>query len=109
MVAHPHLDLLRSRYRVRSKGDKEALKGIIADNVVWHVTGKSQVSGDYRGPEAVFGLFARMEVLVDGTLTVEEQDFLTSDERTVVLFKMTATRGNKTLTANCCELSLIHI
>ena len=97
MVAHPHLDLLHSRYRVRSKGDKEALKGIVAGNVVWHVAGKSQVSGDYRGPEAVFGLFARMEVLVGGTLSVEEQDFLTSDERTVVLFRMTATRGSKTL------------
>ena len=92
MVAHPHLDLLHSRYRVRSKGDKEALKSIVAGNVVWHV----------------FGRFARMEVLVGGTLSVEEQDFLTSDDRTVVLFRMTATRGNKTLTANCCEVARWH-
>ena len=108
MVAHPHLDLLHSRYRARSKGGQEALNGIIADNVVWHVAGKSQVSGDYRGPEAVFGLFARMEVLVGGTLSVEDQDFFTSDERTVVLFKMTSTRGNKTLTANRCEVARWH-
>ncbi|HIA49398.1 MAG TPA: nuclear transport factor 2 family protein [Acidobacteria bacterium] len=108
MVAHPHLELLHSRYRARSKGDEEALQGIIADNVVWHVAGKSQLSGDYRGPEAVLGLFAKMEVLVGDTLSVEEQDFLTSDERTAVLFRMTATRGNKTLAAVCCEVACWH-
>ena len=72
---------------------------------MWHWPGRNQVSGVYRGREAVFGAFAKLAELTAGTLRIDEDhDFLGTDEHGVALFRITGTRGGKTLHANVCEV-----
>ncbi len=104
MAEHPNAVLLRRGHQAFSKGDQATLAEVIAEDVLWHTGGKGPVSGDYHGRDAVFGFFAKLADLTDGTLTIEDQDFLASDERAVALYRIKATRGSKTLDADYCEV-----
>ena len=104
MAEHPNAALLRRGHQAFSKGDQATLAEVIAKDVLWHTAGKGTVSGDYHGRDAVFGFFAKLAELSDGTMTIEDQDFLASDERGVALFKIKATRGSKKLDADYCEI-----
>ena len=104
MAEHPNAALLRKGHEAFSRGDRETLTEIIAEDTLWHIAGNSPVSGDYRGQEAVFGFFDKLAELSGGTLKIENLDFLGNDEHVVALFKMTATREGKTLDANLCEV-----
>ena len=104
MAEHPNAALLRRGHQAFSKGDQATLAEVIAKDVLWHTAGKGAVAGDYHGRDAVFGFFAKLAELSDGTMTIEDQDFLASDERAVALFKIKATRGSKKLDADYCEI-----
>ncbi len=108
MAEHPNAELLRRGHEAFASGDMAALAEIIAEDTVWTWAGKSQISGVFRGREAVFAAFAKLPELTEGTFRIEENhDFLGTDEHAVALFRVTGTRGDKTLHANVCEV--VHI
>ena len=104
MTEHPNAALLRKGHEAFSTGDRKTLSEIIAEDALWHVAGKSPISGDYRGREAVFGMFDKLAELSGGTIKIEDHDFLGTDQHAVALCKIIATRGGKTLDANYCEV-----
>ncbi|MFQ5873715.1 MAG: nuclear transport factor 2 family protein [Dehalococcoidia bacterium] len=105
MTEHPNATLHRRGHEAFSKGDMATLTELIAEDTVWHVAGKSQLSGDYQGREAVFGFFAKMNELTGGAVKiVEDHDFLGTDEHSVALFRVEATRGGRTLGARFIEV-----
>ncbi len=99
-MAHPNEDLLRRGYEAFSKGDMQTLDGLFADDIVWHVGGRNQLSGDYRGKEEVFTLFGRWAELSGGTLTIELHDVLANEEHGVALQRATGTREGGTVDDN---------
>ena len=108
MAEHPNVEVLRRGHEAFAKGDMNALAEIIAEDTVWHWSGRSQISGTYRGREAVFGAFAKIAELSEGTFRIQEDhDFLGTDGHGVALFRITATRGGKTLNVNACEV--VHV
>ena len=50
---HPNERLLRQEYEARAGRDDTSLADLFADDIVWHVPGRSTISGDYRGKEQV--------------------------------------------------------
>jgi uncharacterized protein len=96
-MAHPNEELLRQGYEAFGRGDMEWLNEHFADDLVWHVPGQNPFSGDHRGKEAVFSLFAKQMELTGGTLRLEIHDVLANDEHGVALATVTATRGGKSL------------
>ncbi len=104
MAEHPNAALHRRGHEAFARGDRDTLAQIIGENVLWHVAGKSPVSGDYQGREGVFGFFDKLAELSGGTLKIKDHDFLGSDEHTVALFQLSASRGGKTLEAKYCEV-----
>ena len=104
MAENPNVALHRKGHEAFSRGDKDTLAEIIAEDTVWHNAGKGPLSGEYSGRDAVFGFFEQLAELTGGTLEIEDQYFLGSEERTVALFRFTATRGDKTLNADLCEV-----
>lgn len=96
-MAHPNEDLLRRGYGAFSSGDMGTLDELIADDVVWHVGGRSQLAGDYRGKEAVFGLFGRFAELTGGTLRLDLHAVLADVEHGVVRQRVTGEREGRTL------------
>jgi len=62
MTDEPNLDLLRRGYTAYGSGDLDTINELFADDVVWHVAGRSNISGEYAGKEAVFGFFAKLHI-----------------------------------------------
>ena len=93
MSDHPNLDLMSRGYAAYTSGDMDTINQLFDDDVVWHVAGRSQISGDYTGKEQVFGFFGKLQELSDGTATVEVHDILADDEHGVAIVTQTATRN----------------
>ena len=96
-MAHPNETLLRNGYEAFEKGDLDTLRGIFADDIVWHSPGNGPLAGDYRGIDHVFGLFAKVAELSGGTLRNDVHDVLANDEHAVALVTVRGEREGKTL------------
>jgi ketosteroid isomerase-like protein len=99
-MAHPNEDLVRRGFAAFGTGDMATLGELFADDIVWHAGGRSPISGDYKGKDEVFGLFARFAERTGGTLRVDIHDVLANDEHVVALTKSTAEREGKSLSAD---------
>lgn len=106
-MAHPNEELLRNGYAAFEKGDLDTLRGLFADDIVWHSPGKGPLSGDYRGIEDVFGLFGKVLELSGGTFRNEIHDILADDEHGVALVTATGERKGKTL--NDKQAHVFHV
>src|SRR6185437_6126566 len=56
-----------------------------------------QLSGDYRGREAVFGLFGKLMEVTEGSLRIDLRALFADDERGVALVVITASRGGRSV------------
>ena len=92
-MSHPNAELLRRGYDAFAEGDIATVLGLFADDIVWHVPGRSPLSGDYGGHEEVMGFFQRSMELSGGTLRVEADEILADGERVVVLTTVSAERN----------------
>jgi PPOX class probable F420-dependent enzyme len=60
---HPNACLLEAFYQAQAAfyaggDDTTALRGLLADDIVWHVPGRSPIAGHYHGHQEVLGYFA---------------------------------------------------
>jgi len=99
MAEHPNVDLLRKGYEAYSTGDMDTITALFADDIVWHVAGRSPLAGDYKGRDQVFGFFGKLMELSDGTSTVEVHDILANDGHGVALVTGGGSRNGKSLTS----------
>jgi uncharacterized protein len=99
-MAHPNEDLIRKGFDAFMAGDMATLNELFADDIVWHSPGRNPLSGDHRGKEAVFALFAKLGELTGGNFRLEIHDVLANDEHVVVLARSTAERDGKRLDDN---------
>ena len=95
MAEHPNVERLRKGYAAYSSGDMETITELFDESILWHVAGRSQLAGDYKGRDAVFGFFGKLMELSNGTSAVEVHDILANDEHGIALVTGTATRGDK--------------
>ncbi len=107
MADHPNAALLRKGYEAFASGDMATLTELFAEDVVWHVPGNSQISGEHRGRDAVFGVFAKVGQLTGGSFKIELHDVLANDEHAVSLTRGRASREGKQLEA--VECTVYHI
>lgn len=96
-MAHPNEQLARQAYEAFATGDMTTLDSLFADDVQWHVSGTSPVSGVYDGKQATFGLFAQLSERSGGTFSVDVQDIMANDDHTVALVKIQGQRDGKRL------------
>jgi ketosteroid isomerase-like protein len=89
-VADPNAELVRHAYRAFAQGDIPTALGLLADDISWHVPGRSPLSGDYKGHQEVFGFLAKSMELSGGTLRIEIDEVLSEGERVIVLCTVSA-------------------
>jgi ketosteroid isomerase-like protein len=106
-MSHPNEDLYRKGFEAFQKGNTEALKDHFADDIVWHVAGRSPFAGDYKGRGEVMALFGRQMEATGGTLKLELHDLFANDEHAVALVRTTAERNGKTL--DDAGVHVVHI
>jgi uncharacterized protein len=104
MADHPNLELLRRGYAAYGSGDMDTINELFADDVVWHVAGRSPLSGDYNGKEQVFGFFAKLQEMSEGTSKVEVHDLLANDEHGVAVVTESATRSGRNYEGNATHV-----
>jgi ketosteroid isomerase-like protein len=92
---HPNERLLREEYRARAHRDDRALADVFADDIVWHVPGKSAIAGDYRGRDQVMEYVRRRRALADDTFEVAVEDVLANDQHGFVIATGSAIRHGK--------------
>ncbi len=107
MAEHPNATLLRKGYEAFNKGDMATLRELFSEDVVWHVPGNNQLSGEHRGRDAVFAMFARTAELSGGTYRVELHDALANDEHAVGMARATASRQGKQLDSR--DVATYHV
>ncbi|MGH3536800.1 MAG: nuclear transport factor 2 family protein [Pseudonocardiaceae bacterium] len=86
-----------SAYEAFAKGDVETVMSLLTDDIEYYVSGRSPVSGTYKGKDEVLGLFGKMMELSGGTFQVEVQDILANDKHGVALTIKRGQRASKTL------------
>jgi uncharacterized protein len=91
-MAHPNAELLHQAYDAFAAGDIPTVVGILAEDVTWHVPGRSPLSGDYEGHAGVLDFFARCQELSGGTLKVGVDETFADGDRVVVLSTVSAER-----------------
>jgi ketosteroid isomerase-like protein len=104
-MAHPNEELLRDATDKLNAGDMEGFLGLHTDDVVMHITGRNQLSGDYKGRQEVGGVFQRQMQLLDGPPEFEVHDVFGSDGHAVLLGTQRAKRGGKTIESNAAVVA----
>ena len=86
MGEHPNAEALQKGYEAFAAGDMEALAALLADDIVWHQSGNSPLSGDFAGKDAIFGDYLpRLAEINAGTYGQAVHDLLANDEHAVVM------------------------
>lgn len=100
MAEHPNVTRIRDGYAAFAEGDFAILNDLFAEDMQWHESGKNQVSGDYRGREAVFGLFGKLMEVTEGSLHLDLHAVFADDEHGVALVAVTASRDGRSINVN---------
>ena len=79
MTEQPNVQRLRDGYDAFAKGDLATLRELMTEDVVWHVAGHSEMSGQYEGIDAVLAFFGRMMEVTGGSFRLEPRTFLADD------------------------------
>ncbi len=97
MSDHPNLLRSRKGYEAFAKGDLATLTEQWREDIRWHEPGTSELAGDYEGPQAVFGMFARLMELTESSFRAEPVLLCADDEHGMALVRFTAHRGDRHL------------
>jgi uncharacterized protein len=97
-MAHPNEDLMREGVAAFTRGDLDALREkYFAEDIRWHIPGRSPLAGDYEGVAQVIGAFGLLFELTGGTYRVEVHDIVANDEHAIVLYTSRAERADRQL------------
>jgi uncharacterized protein len=100
-MTHPNEELLREAFAAFQRGDLAALQSkYFAEDIRYHVPGRSPISGDYQGTDAVLGFFGRLFELSGGMLRLELHDVVANDQHGVALYTVHAERAGRQLADN---------
>ena len=99
MAEHPNAVMAHQLADALSRGDMQALDGLLADDVVWHEIGRAEP----RRGKAALGAAAPgggADYQITGTL----HDVVANDDHAIALVDATATRAGKTLSYRTAEI-----
>jgi uncharacterized protein len=107
MAEHPNVTRIKDGYAAFAKGDFAVLNDLFAEDLLWHIGGRSQLTKDYRGRDQVYGFFGKLMELTEGSFHLDLHAVFADDEHGVALVVGTASRGGKSLTIN--EAHIYHM
>ena len=61
-MAHPNVDLITRAYELFGRGDMENLQNSWADDIVWHISGDTRISGNHAGTTSILTMFGQLPV-----------------------------------------------
>lgn len=95
-AVHPNAAIARRAWQAVSAGDLEELATLIHADVVWHATTRHPWYGEHLGLDGAMDYLGKIGESVD-RFDATVVDVLASQERAVMLFHVSARRGERTL------------
>ena len=90
------VELFLARQReMYAGGQLAAVEELLAEDVVWHVSGSSPIAGDHRGREAVIGYFRLRRELAGGAIRITKEGEAHHEEALVQLADGRARLGGR--------------
>ncbi len=86
-----------AQHEAYAGGDLDGLRPWLTDDVAWHVPGRSQISGEHRGIDAVLAYFDRRRTMTDRSFRVMVHGLSVIGERVVQLAGGSAMREGREL------------
>ncbi len=99
-MADANEQLVRDGYGAFTSGDMEKLGSLFKDDVVHSVPGNNQIAGDYKGRDAVLGLYGKLFELTDGTMSAELKTVNVDGDKVAAVHTNIAERGGKKLNSD---------
>jgi ketosteroid isomerase-like protein len=101
MAEHPNIAVVRKGFDAFAKADMTTLTEVVDENVVWHSPpGVSPISGDFKGRDDTFAMFAKLFELSGGTLVTFPVDMAASGDNVYVQIEGQASRNGIDLKNN---------
>ena len=94
---HPNITRYMQTIRAFNDNDIDAASKYCSKNIVYRITGKSPIAGEYRGIEQFDKALKLVKELSGGTIRFEPQFVLADDKAVMVYGRATAQREGKTL------------
>lgn len=93
-MSKPNRKLISDLFVAYERGDREAMDSLLARDVVYHIPGRNQFSGDHCGPDAVIDLWDRQKEHLGGLpYHAEPYDVSVTDDHVIMLAHVSAQRG----------------
>jgi ketosteroid isomerase-like protein len=89
-------------------GDAEPMLALLADDVVWHVPGRSAIAGEHRGRDAVRRYFETRRARAEGTFRIELRAVLSEGDLVIQLADGTTERGRHTSSWQTVGIFRVH-
>jgi len=102
-VAHPNEEHLKRFMDAYAANDADALRGLLADDAVWHVGGTHPLSGDYRGVSEILDYFNNVGAETKGTIALHPIEIMANDTRGATFLRVTASREGRELDVTMAE------
>ena len=67
MAEHPDVTLVKRGYAAFNSGDMATLAELVAEDATQHMVGDNLLSGEHKGRNAIFAMYARLGELTNGT------------------------------------------
>lgn len=100
-MASTNEEIINQAADALARGDMRAFLSLASDDVTFHVPGRSELSGDHTGKDAVHRVFERETELCGGKRPeVEVHDSIASADHGVILHKARFQRGERSLEDN---------
>lgn len=103
-MAHANEELIRSGYDAFNRRDREAVINLFSNEIVFHIPGRSQQSGDFSGTKGVAIYFSKVGELSGGTHRLEIHDVLANDEHVTALLRARAERDGEIF-----DMDVVHV
>ncbi|MEV5434735.1 nuclear transport factor 2 family protein [Streptomyces sp. NPDC052682] len=103
MAEHPHAALVRKGFEAFSRGDMDALRGLMTDDCTQHVPGSHPLSGDFKGQDSIIDMYRRMFEETNGTMNVDLREvFVDGRGHAVAVNRFTAERQGRRIDQMGC-------
>jgi ketosteroid isomerase-like protein len=96
----PKEQAIRRVAAARRRGDFDAVRALLADDIVWHEPGAADYSGDHRGGDVVVALMKKLAEITDRTFVLEPQELLVTETHAVARTRWWAERGGLRVEGN---------
>ena len=103
-MTHPNAELIRGGYDAFAEGDVPAVMERLADDIVWHIGGRSLLAGEYHGHDGVTEFFGKLMDMSGGTFKLAVHDVAATDRHVFVIVDIDAERDGKPYKANAVHV-----